>query len=128
MKHYVHPLLGLQPTEIVIRAPFDATIVRFHPEDPGTQVFLRPTANPIFTVRLFHISVDAGVIVGKTFAAGERIGTAATGSTDIAVLVFVADGTRMISVFDVMTDALFAQYQARGIQNRAGQRPLELQR
>lgn len=105
----------------------------------GYQIHIVPDGFPAFEVRLFHVNPAAGIAVGAHVVGGQAIGFADmredAQNNDIAVEAIVLGaptrpspmrpagyfpdrGIRMLSQFEVMTDALFADYQARGIVSR----------
>ena len=134
MKHYFTPQRtaedmaaadknnGLPPhpdgtNDIDIFSPFDGKITRIDQErmPVGEQLYLVPDAAPSYTVRLFHIYKLDGIKVGTHLKAGQKIGViSAFSDTDISV---EANQT-FISIFQVMTDKVFAEFQARGAKAR----------
>jgi hypothetical protein len=72
-------------------------------------------------VVIFHVKPDAGITVGTAVTAGTRLGTHIGSQTmsDIAIWLETPRGRRLVSYFDAMVDAVFANYQARGISSRA---------
>ena len=93
----------------------------------------------MFEVRLFHTNNLETIVVGSHVLAGQWIGYADmrdSDGTDLAVdCIYAAApvyprperpeelptdrGIKHLSAFEVMADALFAQYQARGIADRS---------
>jgi len=134
MKHYVVPQHtqemgetvarnnGIPPkpdgkTDVDILSPFDGKITKIQPErmPVGEQVFLVPNAAPGYEVRLFHVFKVDGIKAGSRVTAGQKIGVISSYSdTDVSV----EGGGKYLSIFQVMTDAVFAQYQARGVAAR----------
>ncbi|HSX00942.1 MAG TPA: hypothetical protein VLF67_01755 [Candidatus Saccharimonas sp.] len=134
MKHYVVPQHtqamgelvaqngGIPPkpdgkTDVDIFSPFDGQITRIDQERTpvGEQIYLRPDTAPAFELRLFHVFKVDGIKVGAHVKAGQKLGVISSYSdTDISV----EGGGKFISVFQVMTDKVFAEYQARGAQTR----------
>ena len=123
MKHYYRPKSGVNAAGINIYSPVDGTIVYIMTEQlasAGVQICIESTDYPAYQFIIFHINIDPTLEVGDTLTAGQSIGThigAATWS-DIAVRQDTSGGNRLVSYFSVMTDALFAEYQARGIESR----------
>ena len=115
MKHY------FQPTELVsIYSPVTGTITESKAEMMyGFQVVIRPTNRSYVAIRIFHLA--AQVAAGTAVTAGQLLGTHATLETqdDIAVELSTKNGLKLVSYFDVMPDALFAQLGAYGITNRS---------
>lgn len=120
MKHYFMPPQNSSAKDIGIYAPFDGSIVRMTPEWAGVQIEIASTANPAFAAVLFHVNPSAGMVVGTTLAGGQRIGTHIGQETmhDITIQVSEKGGRRLVPLFETMTDAVFALYQARGMATR----------
>ena len=124
MKHYYHPHSSVSDwTSVDIYSPVDGTIVDLSVSN-GTRVTIQSSLNPAYQFIIFHVDILQGIIKGHEVAAGERIGNHANNSTisDIAVRIFTLDDgmpkKQLISYFDVMTDSLFSDYQARGLEDR----------
>ena len=124
MKHYYHPHSGVSDwTDVNIYSPVDGTIVDLSISN-GTRVTIQSSLNPAYQFIIFHVEILPEIIKGHEVTAGEHIGNHANNSTisDIAVRIFTLyDGMlkqQLVSYFDVMTDSLFGDYQARGLQNR----------
>jgi hypothetical protein len=90
-------------------------------EYAGTQIWIQPTEYPAFQFRIFHVALVSGLDVGDAVAEGQLLGHHGGDETmsDIAVCVATPGGSRLVSYFDVMSDALFQQYQARGVLSRS---------
>lgn len=134
MKHYVVPQHtremanmvdqnhGIPPkpdgkTDVDIFSPFDGKITRIDQErfPVGEQLYLVPDAAPGYTVRLFHVFKVDGIQAGSRVKAGQKIGVISSYSdTDVSVEA----GGKYLSIFNVMTDKVFADYQARGAKTR----------
>ena len=134
MKHYFTPQRteatmyavannhGLLPkpngkTDINIFSPFDGKITRIEAErfPVGEQIYLVPDSAKHYTVRLFHVFKIDGIKVGVHLSAGQKIGVISpTSDTDVSVEA----GDKFISIFQVMTDKVFSDYQARGAKTR----------
>ena len=124
MKHYYHPYSSVPDwTSVNIYSPVDGTIVDLSVSN-GTRVTIQSSLNPAYQFIIFHVEILPEIIKGHEVTAGEHIGNHANNSTisDIAVRIFTLhDGMpkqQLVSYFDVMTDSLFSDYQARGLQNR----------
>jgi hypothetical protein len=136
MKHYfdfpedrmlrIGGVKDIPPTPTVatgepIYSPVDGTIVGISSENfpLGKQFSIRVASDPQFTVRIFHTYPLDGVAVGKTVKAGEQIGIITKGQgSDIAVEANALTGRTFYSIFEVMSDDLFAQYKAHGATSR----------
>jgi hypothetical protein len=106
-------------------------------ERRGFQLSLIPDGYPAFEIRLFHVNLSAGLGAGSHVVAGDTLGFADLREAvdfDWAVAVawnarplfgdagqaLVAPGYRLLSPFDLMTDAAFAHYAAyNGITDRS---------
>ncbi len=110
MKHYFVP--GSYPVKIF--SPVSGTISYLTPEWVGTQVGIQAGSR---TFVIFHVNVFSSLVVGNSVAAGQQIGTHVGSQTwsDIAV----REGGRLLSYFDVMTDAVFQKYRNRGVNARS---------
>lgn len=136
MKHYFAPAEAHRVNgDVEVYSPVDGTIVRIrdagHGASPGNEnkeVRIRATQYAYISFKLFHIDLDDGVKEGDAVRAGDRIGTGRLvypdlGETandfDIAVIYHTLSGDRFVSWFDVITDELFASYEARGASARS---------
>jgi|SRR5687768_1052185 len=144
MKHYIAPLPSFRQgnaTSLRVFAPVTGRVVTVRSDDgaaDNVQIHIVPDGSPQFEVRLFHVNPAAGIVVGARVTGGQPIGFANmrdAENNDIAVEgivlgappypspmrtpgMFPDRGIRMFSQFDVMTDALFADYQARAVATR----------
>lgn len=123
MKHYFQPSNTVDWASIQIRSPVAGTVYRLSPEGlagSGTQVRIKSRDFPAFYFILFHVQTNGVTSVGDAVGAGQLLGThiGTQTTSDIAVGVNTPTGWKLLSYFDVMTDALFGTYQARGINSR----------
>jgi hypothetical protein len=121
MKHYFQPSLASHHWSLIpIYAPVSGKVTRVFAEWAGSQIQITATAQPAFTFILFHVEPTLPLEVGTTVTAGQTLGhhVGTQTASDIAVRVDTKAGFRMVSWFDVMTDSLFATFQARGIPAR----------
>jgi hypothetical protein len=137
MKHYYAPFAAHLANGVVpVRSPVAGQVVRVRAEGHGAsvglenkQVWIRSLLHPEYTFVLFHIDLaSAAVTPGAMLAAGDPVGTARlvypdipeiAHDFDIAVRRWTPYGVRLVSWFDVVTDALFASYTARGATSRS---------
>ncbi len=120
MKHYFYPKDSVDASAVKVFAPVDGTVSWLFQESAGTQIQIRSTEYPAFVFVIFHVNDGGSLGFGDTVVAGQQLGThigSMTGS-DIAVRVNTPAGGKLVSYFDVMTDAVFAAYQARGVSTR----------
>lgn len=120
MKHYFQPRHDVDAAAIPIVAPIDGDVVRLDEEWAGTQLHIESQRYPAFRVILFHVRLSTPLAVGMHVAAGQPIGTHIGSQTmsDVAVAVTTPAGFQLVSWFDVLDDAGFAQHAARGIASR----------
>jgi hypothetical protein len=128
--------------DVKIYAPVSGAIAKIEQEShqlsngdfAGYQLHIIPDGYPAFLVRVFHVNYLSGLAIGTHVNAGQYLGYAdmrEAYSSDLAVeCIYAAQplfpvgspysdrGIKYLSAFEVMTDALFSQYQARGIANR----------
>lgn len=120
MKHYFQPNNTVDWASIQIRSPVDGIVSSLREEWAGTRIEIRASASPAFVFTLFHVHVAAPLSVCDSVRAGQLLGTHVGSQTmsDIAVQVKTPTGAKLVSYFDVMTEPLFATYQARGMSSR----------
>lgn len=123
MKHYFQPSNTVDWAAIQIRSPVAGTVAQMNPESmpgSGMQIRIKSGDFPAFYFILFHVQTNGVVSAGDSVDAGQSLGThiGAQSTSDIAVGVNTPTGWKLVSYFDVMTNALFATYQARGIHAR----------
>lgn len=126
MKHYYFPVPAYQGSgDIAVFSPVDGIVSGLASEGRGLKLTIAADEHPAFSFVLFHVDLYAGstLSVGDSVAAGDLLGSAslpdAFSDFDIAVEVLTFDGLRYVSYFETLTDALFADYQARGATARA---------
>jgi hypothetical protein len=124
MKHYFQPSNTVSWASIQVRSPVAGTVSRFNQEGlagSGTRIRIKSRDFPAFYFILFHVQTNGAMLVGDSVTAGQLLGTHVGTQTisDIAVGVNTPKGWKLLSYFDVMTDSVFARYQARGIASRA---------
>jgi hypothetical protein len=109
MKHYFDP----REYPVRIFSPVDGEIEYLREEWAGTQIGIRSGSR---TFIIFHVTVSPPLVVGDVVAAGQQLGTHVGDQTmsDIAV----REGDRYISYFETLDDAVFAEYQSRGVISR----------
>ena len=120
MKHYFQPNDSVDWSTIQIYSPVNGTVSKIYEEWAGTQVQIKSEVYPAFFLIIFHINLTNSLNVGDLVAAGQHLGTHIGSQTmsDIAVGVNTPNGWKLVSYFDVMTDSLFQDYQARGLNSR----------
>lgn len=120
MKHYFDPKDTIDWSTIKIFSPVNGTIPKIDEEWAGTQVQIRSEEYPAFFFIIFHVNLTNQLSVGDVVTAGQQLGTHIGSQTmsDIAVGVNTPNGWKLVSYFDVMTDSVFEDYQARGLSSR----------
>ncbi len=138
MKHYFDAYteqqrwdsnFGSYDTRGVVKfySPVDGNMYQLIPKEieQGTeyQFYIGPTGYSQLVFTFHHVDLLDEFIAagGGSVAAGQHIGyiMRPNGQGEIAVAVSNGAETEYISFFDVMSDEVFAEYQARGITSRA---------
>ena len=85
------------------------------------QFYLSPTGYQNLMFTFHHVDLLEEFINGGSVTAGQHIGyiIRPNGQGEIATMISGGGITEYISFFDVMSDEVFAEYQARGITSRA---------
>ncbi len=121
MKHYYEPKAAVDWTKVDVYAPTSGTIFHIAPDGiAGYRVLITPRDLPVMQVQIFHVNLDSGLVLNSWVEAGHHIGTHASSATtsDIATSIGGKEVGTLLSYFDVMTDSVFAEYQARGVSTR----------
>jgi hypothetical protein len=121
MKHYFEPKSNVDWTSIKIFSPVTGKITRVEQEWAGTKIEIASGDYPAFRFSIFHINTTKQYSIDELVTAGEQLGTHIGAQTLSDVALIVNDPTRqgrMISYFDVISDAVFTQYQSRGVNAR----------
>ena len=136
MKHYFdaytekqrsHHIFGSYDTSGVVKyySPVDGNLYQTIPREieQGTeyQFYISPTGYKQLVFTFHHVDLLEEFTKGGSVTSGQHIGYIIRphGQGEIAVSVSNGAVYEYISFFDVMTDEVFAEYQARGIINRA---------
>ena len=130
MKHYFDPGIYSNDT-IRIFSPVNGKVVRMFSEWAGNQIQIQSTDFPAFTFILFHVNSFPFVLENADLEPGQLIGYHIGNMTmsDIAVKVNTSvngpkadsisqPGLRLFSIFQLMSDSLFHNFQLKGIANR----------
>jgi hypothetical protein len=122
LKHYYQPLTALDWTKAPIYSPVDGTVLSTQTDGLyGVRVYILPRDFTPAWIVLHHVAADPALVAGTWLVAGQRIGSHSSQQTYSDVSVFVATptlGDRPVSLFEVMSDAVFAHYQALGVASR----------
>ena len=120
MKHYFRPYTDIDWTTLKIYSPLDGKIVRMEEGWAGYQIHIQSDQYPQFTIILFHVAPHPEIKISAMVVAGQEIGAHASDKTssDIAVARYAREGYVLISFFEVITDEVFAEFQARGVTSR----------
>lgn len=123
MKHYFEPKSDVDWATVKIYSPVSGIITRAEQESiGGTKIEIASDDYPAFRISIFHINLQGTRIVDDKISAGELLGTHIGSQTYSDISVIVNDPTkqgRMVSWFDVITDNVFNEYAARGINSRS---------
>ena len=123
-KHYFSWKDGTAP-DFKIFSPVDGTIVCLCNDCcGGDEINIQLSDNEAFGIRLMHVTASPTLQLGDTVHKNQEIGTYSglSSYTDVVVMVNARRGEphpRLLSMFDVMTDRLFQDYQARGAVERS---------
>ncbi len=121
MKHYLwlNGDTGWETARLYV--PVNGVISQRREEFMGSQIWIRANDYPDFEFGIFHIKLqDSTLAIGDAVTAGQLLGTHFTTRTysDIAVSVESPRGRKLISYFEVISDALWQRYQNRGLTSR----------
>jgi hypothetical protein len=123
LKHYFQPKDNVDWTTVKIYSPVSGTITRVEQESVGgTKIEIASDDYPAFRISIFHINLQGTRTVNDKISAGEQLGTHIGSQTYSDISVIVNDPTkqgRMVSWFDIITESVFNEYSARGINSRA---------
>jgi hypothetical protein len=121
MKHYFEPRSDIDWSIIKIFSPVTGIITRVDVEWAGTKIEIASDDYPAFRFSIFHINTLKQFNIGDKVISGDQLGTHIGSQTYSDISVMVNDSTRqgrLVSYFEVITDALFNEYSARGVINR----------
>lgn len=122
MKHYFEPKGTIDWATVKILSPVAGTVTRVEQEWAGTKLEIASDAYPAFRFSIFHINANKQFNIGDKLTEGQELGTHIGSQTMSDISVIVNDPTRqgrMVSYFDVMTDAVFNAYIVRGVAARS---------
>jgi len=127
MKHYFYPEDGVDRATVKIFSPVNGVVIGTTEEWDGpelwkgTVVGIKAKDYEAFHLAIFHINLNNPLNVGDIVTAGQELGKSQKVSgtvSDFAVGVHTPNGYKLLSYFDVMTNSLFQDYQARGVVSR----------
>ncbi len=120
MKHYFQPKGSIEWSTVQIFSPVNGTISRINEGWAGAQIQIKSEEYPAFNFIIFHVNLTNPITVNDLVVAGQQLGTHIGSQTmsDIAISVSTPNGWKLISYFEVMTDSIFQDYQARGLNSR----------
>jgi hypothetical protein len=121
MKHYFEPKSSIDWAVVQIFSPIDGCVSTIFEEWAGTQVQIRSNMYPAFIFIIFHVNLLDQLGVGDAISEGQQLGFHIGSQTmsDIAIGVHTPNGWKLVSYFDVMSDALFQDYQQCGLTSRS---------
>ena len=128
-KHYFDPSIAYGSTNDTIKvySPVRTKVIKIEWEHHilsdgsirGQQIHLQSIEHPSVTFIYFHINIEpTGLSLGQELTPGQWMGYCDCRegcNTDIAIY----RSNTVLSWFQLITDALFSNYQARGISNRS---------
>ena len=124
LKHYFDPTTHDART-VEIYSPFQAIVISVYDDDgpieddgvTNQHITLQPVNYPSIQLEIFHTELTAELIIGSVVNAGDLLGWADfsrngnTGSDfDFSVRVNSADGIKLVSLFDILTDSSFSEF------------------
>lgn len=118
LKHYFEPLVTTDWSTVKIYSPVSGSVTRIEQEWAGTKLEIASDAFPAFRFSIFHINTSMPFKVGDKVTAGQQLGTHIGSQTYSDIAVIVNDPSRqgrMVSYFEVITDAVFNLYKNRGV-------------
>jgi len=121
MKHYFQPNGSVDWSTVQIFSPVSGTVsIIWEDKVGGMQVRIKSEEYPAFYFIIFHVNLTNPLNVGDLVTAGQQLGTLSHTMSDIAVGVNMPGEWiwKLVSYFDVMTDSVFQNYQARGLSSR----------
>jgi len=122
MKHVYYPIEingSVDGSTVQLFSPVSGTVSKIGEINVDeVQVQIKSEEYPAFYSIIFHVNLTNPLNVGDLVTAGQQLGTQAHTGSDIAVGVNTGNGWKLVSYFDVMTDSLFQNYQARGLNSR----------
>lgn len=128
MKHYFVPKDEADRLTVKIYSPLNGTVIATTEEWSqskgwtGTNVGIQSDDYPPFHLVIMHIDLIATLEAGDKVSAGQLLGTPPDYGNftlaDTAVGVNTPSGYKLVSFFDVMTNDVFKNYQARGLNSR----------
>jgi hypothetical protein len=121
MKHYFEPKGDVDWATVKIYSPVSGSITRIENEWAGTKIEIVADNYPAFRFSIFHINLTVQLSVGDKVISGQQLGMHIGSQTMSDISVLVNDPTkqgRMVSYFEVITDALFTKYSTHGIIHR----------
>jgi hypothetical protein len=121
MKHYFEPRAEIDWATVKIFSPLNGTITRVEQEWAGTKLEIASDSLPAFRISIFHVNLANPLQLDQKVTEGMLLGTHIGSQTMSDISVIVNDPThqgRMVSWFNIITDAIFQQYQNHGISSR----------
>jgi hypothetical protein len=121
MKHYFgYSSQDPDPSTIKIYAPATGKVAFIFSDAPGKEVWIRPDAAPQYLIEMFHVVPNDDIKIGSRITSGQIIGHHVSKETQSDMLISMHGlfKHKHISYFEVITDEVFTQYQALGIERR----------
>ena len=121
MKHYFEPRSNVAWETIKIYCPVTGVITRIEEEWAGTKIEIASSDYPAFRFTIFHVNTLVEHHLNDKVTAGDQLGTHIGSLTMSDISVIVNDPSKqgkMISYFEVITDAVFKEFSDRGVDKR----------
>ncbi len=129
MKHYFVPKANVDKLSVKLFSPINGTVSGLTDDWTGNSVWKGTTVSiksknyPAFYIIIYHIDLINTLNVGDEVVEGQLLGYPAdypnnVTIADTAVGVITPIGYKLVSFFEVMSDSLFLDYQARGLNSR----------
>ena len=121
MGHYFGFCAGVDARTEEISSPVDGVIAGSTRGPRGTTICIRSAQHPAIHFVLECIAPAFTPAAGVKVARGRVLGTPFAADSEMSILVWIATpaGNRLVSFFDVMTDAFFVGYECCGVASRA---------
>jgi len=121
MGHYYYFCSGVDPRGEWVVSPVDGVVVGSTLGARGTALCLRSTQYPAIRFVIQGIAPAFSPAAGVKVARGQILGKPFAADSELSILVWVRTpaGNRLVSYFEVMTDACFVGYECCGVASRS---------
>jgi len=121
MGHYFRFCSSVDPRAEKIASPVDGVIAGSTRGPRGTTICIRSTQYPAIHFVLEYVAPAFTPAAGVKVARGQVLGSPFAADSEMSILVWIMTpaGNRLVSFFEVMTDAFFVGYECCGVASRA---------